>query len=57
MLFFFRLHPGDLGILAGDFNDSEPPLQSDFFDAWVESQVEEGHTFDPTETLGGSILE
>ena len=48
-----RLHPGDLGLLAGDFNDSEPSLHSDFFDAWVESQAhEEGHTFDPTETLG-----
>jgi len=45
-----RLHPGDLGLLAGDFNDSEPSLHSDFFDAWVESQAhEEGHTFDPTE--------
>lgn len=50
-----RLHPGDLGLLAGDFNDAEPSLHSDFFDAWVESQAhEEGHTFDPTETLGSS---
>ncbi|CAK9045799.1 unnamed protein product [Durusdinium trenchii] len=39
-----RLQPGDLGLIAGDFNDSAPAISSNFIDVW---DRDEGYTFDP----------
>lgn len=42
-----RLQPGDVAVIAGDFNDQELTVH-DFRDAW---EGAEGYTFDPSVNL------